>query len=282
MKTVLVRFLVASLALATGCIKSTTDSAVKPDGSATVTLSVRYALDAIEKMNKVPDSCTCWYVYQIHKDSVPAARKALAAFESGFDGKKVSDAWTQLGLRVTKSAVSDRDGWRILEIEASTANVADVNAKLASAMKTAGADEYLTKIPRYLHSRKLLPKLPRFYKTSDPAVVKAVIPVADFGQGVENLSPLREEERNKLEKQLTYMRNMRSFDDGEITVRVKLPGTIVSVDNAKQEGTDTVVLDLAGPRMDPDVISGQAKAKGLITVMLKIDPGTFKIPLEEG
>ena len=56
----------------------------------------------------------------------------------------------------------------------------------------------------------------------------------------------------------------------------------MSVDNAKQEGSDTVVIDLAGPRMDPDAISAQAKAKGQITVMLKIDPATFKIPLEEG
>jgi hypothetical protein len=282
MKNVFVCLLVISLALTTGCIKSAADSTVKPDGSATVKLSVRYAIDAYDKMVKVPDSCTCWYVYQVHKDSVPAARRALAAFESGFDGRKVRDAWTQLGLQVSQSSVSDRDGWRILEMEASTSNIADVNAKLASALKNAAHDEYITKIPWYLHTRKLLPKLPRFYKTADANVVKAVIPAGDFGEGMADLSPLRDEERNKLEKQLTYMRNMRSFDEGEIIVRVKLPGTIVSVDNAKQEGSDTVVLDLAGPRMNPDAIAAQAKAKGQITVMLKIDPATFKIPLEEG
>jgi hypothetical protein len=280
MKRAFLCALVVSVGLSTGCIKSSSDAAVKGDGSATVKLSVSYDADTFEnKVKKAPDSCTCWWVYQVHQDSLGAARRAISAFESGFNEKRLAEAWAKLGLQVSKSSSTTKNGWTTLEVEASAASVADFNAKLAAMLK-ANPDEYLTKLPWFLHTRKLLPRLPHFYKTSDPTVVKAVIPLADVGPELAELSPLSEEARTKLGKQLTYMRALRNFDEGQIKVRVKLPGTITAVENAKQEGSDTVVFDLSGPGVDPDVISAQGKAKGRATVTLKVDPATFKIPLE--
>lgn len=266
----------------TGCIKSSTETTVNKDGSITVKYSVAYLSHVYAKMKAAPDDCTCWKVYQIHSTTVPAARRALDSFEAGFDGSKVKDLWTKLGFTVTKAAAADREDWRVLEVEATAANVADLQAKVASGLKAMGKEEYLTMYPWYLHTRKLLPKVPRFFKTADPTVVKVVIPLGEVGSELTDLGDLNDQRRKMVSGQLTYMRTMKSFNEGELKNRIKLPGTIVSVENAKQEGTDTVVSDLKGPDMDADTISNESKQKGLITVMLKIDPASFKIPLENG
>lgn len=274
--------LVWVLASLTGCIKSSSDAVVKPDGSATVTMSVTYNTQMYEKLKAAPLDCSCWRVYQVHQDSVPIVYQELAAFERAFDTKALTQRWADLGLKVSRASVTDRDGWRTLEVEASATDVAEYDKKLLSAMKAAGPDPYITAIPWYLHTRKLLPKLPRFYKTADPGVVKAVIATTDNGAAIGDLSELNAEERDKLERQLTYMRGLRGFNQGEVKVRIKLPGTIVSVDNGTQEGSDVVVVAIEGSKVDPDWISKQAKAKGQVTVMLKVDPATFKIPLADG
>jgi hypothetical protein len=271
----------ALLGAQAGCVKSSSEAAVGADGATTIKLSVGYKVPNWDKIRAAPDDCTCWRVYQIHKDSLGAARRAIADFEAAFDARKLTERWTQLGLVVSKAAVSDRGEWRTIEVEATAANVTDVRAKLATALKAAGPDEYLTALPWYLHTRKLLPRLPRFQKTADPAVVKVTIPVADVGSEIADLAEMDEQEREKLKRQLTYMRALRAFDDGSLSVRVKLPGTIVSVENAKQEGTDVVVFGLEGPSIDPEALSSQARAKGQITATLRIDPATFKIPLED-
>jgi hypothetical protein len=264
----------------TGCIKSSTETTVKPDGSITVKYTVSYLTHVYAKMKSAPDDCTCWKVYQIHSSTVPAARRALDSFEAGFDGSRVKDVWTKLGFEVTKSSVAQREDWRVLEVEATAASLADLNKKLADGLKTMGKDEYLTMYPWYLHTKRLLPKVPRFYKTADPNVVKVQIPMGEVGSELADLGDLNDERRRMVSGQLTYMRTMKSFNEGELRNVVKLPGTIVSVENAKQEGADTVVSDLKGPDLNADAISGQSKQRGVITVMLKIDPATFKIPLE--
>jgi hypothetical protein len=279
MKKAFLCALVLALGLTTGCVKTTSEAAVKADGSATVKMSARYLISSIEKMKSVPDDCTCWKVYQIHELSVPAARRGLLAFEGEWDGRRVSDRWARLGLNVTKSSVSESDGWRVIDLEASTANVADYHAKLAAELKAAAKEEYLTAIPWYLHTRRLLPKLPRFYKTSDPTVVKAVVEVADVGAQIDALADLTPDERTILEKQLTYMKALRTFKQGEIKVLVRLPGTVVSVTNAKQDGTDGLSFDLKGDEVEPETVAAQAKAKGLITATFKVDPKTFTMPL---
>lgn len=280
MKKVFLWTLVAALGTAAGCIKSSSDVAIKADGSFSVKLSVSYLTSTYEKMKSAPLDCTCWRFYQIHKDSIPVARRALDAFEAGFDDKKVGAQWARLGLQVGRSSLTERDGFRVLEIEATGSSISDFNAKLAAALKAAGPDEYLTALPWFLHTRRIIPRVPRFMKTADPEVVKAVIPVGDVGDELAGLADLTEDAKGKLSSQLSYMRMMKAFDEGAIKVRVKLPGTIVSVENGTKEGTDTVVLDLKGPEIEPQTISNQAKAKGKITATLKIDPKTFKIPLE--
>jgi hypothetical protein len=279
MKKVILCALVAVFGIASGCVKSSTDASVKGDGSFVIKLSARYMISAHDKNKAVPDDCTCWKVYQIHELSVPAARRALLAFEAEWDPKKITDRWTRLGLNVSKAALSEDDGWRVIDVEASGANIADVHAKLAAELKAAGKDEYLTALPWFLHTRKLLPRLPRFIKTADPTVVKAVIAIGDVGSELGALAELTEDERSILGKQLTYMKAMRMFKHGELKVRMKLPGTITSVENARPEGTDGLVFELQGDAVDPEAVSAQAKAKGLITATLKVDPKAFTIPL---
>jgi hypothetical protein len=279
MKQVLYFSMVVAVGMTTGCIKSSAESSVNADGTATVRLWVAYQTSTFESMKKAPLDCTCWRIYQIHKDSIAAARRALDSFEASFEAKKVSERWTSLGLTVTKAAVSEANGWRILEMEASAADIAAASSRLAKEM-AAGGDEFLTALPWYLHTRKLLPKLPRFYKTAEPDVVKVTIPVADVGPELADLSELNEEKSKKLRTQLGYMRTMKSFDDGEIKVRMKLPGTILSVENGKQEGSDVVLLDVKGSDVEPQSISAQARTRGLVTAKLRVDPKTFKIALE--
>jgi hypothetical protein len=280
MKRVSFFALVLGLVSATGCIKSTSEAAVKPDGSVSVKLSIAYQVSNFDKIRSVPDDCTCWRVYQVHPDSVPVARRAIAAFAAAFDARKLTDNWSKLGLTVTKANVSESDNWKTIDVEASAASVADFHTKLAAALKAAGPDEYITAIPWYLHTRKFLPRLPRFYKTADPTVVKAVIPISDVGADVGSLATLTPDARHNLERQITYMKALRAFNQGSMTVRVKLPGTIVSAENAKTEGADVVVFTLDGRSVEPETISSLAKAKGEIIAMVKIEPATFKIALD--
>jgi hypothetical protein len=278
MSKTLLSALIVGACLSTGCIKTSNETAVKADGTASVKMSVRYKTDTYASMKKAPLDCTCWRIYQVHKDSIPAAMRALADFESSFDAAKVSEKWSKLGLDVSKAAVTESDGWRVLEMEATVPSVAEYHAKLAEASK-AWKDEYLTAIPWYLHSRKLMPRLPRFYRTSEPDVVKAVIPVADVGPELKDIAELEEAEHKKLRTQLGYLRTLKAFDEGAIRVRVELPGTIQSVENASQDGS-AVVFEIKGPDVTPEGISAQAAARGQIVAKLKIDPATFKIPLE--
>jgi hypothetical protein len=280
MKKVFLCSLVVAVGMTAGCVKTSADSTVKGDGSVTVKLSARFMISAIEKMKSVPDDCTCWKVYQIHELSVPSARRALNAFEAEWDGRRVTDHWSKLGLTVSKAAVTEDDGWRVIDVEASAPNVVAVQQKIEAELKSVAKDEYLTVIPWYLHTRRLLPRLPRFAKTSDPTVVKVTVPVSENGSQVDALADLSEDERTTLGKQLTYMKAMRMFKHGELKVNVRLPGTIQSVENAKQEGADGLSYELKGQDVEPDTVSALAKAKGLITATLKIDPKTFTIPLD--
>src|SRR5436189_3223513 len=96
MKKAFFGLLVVVVGLAsTGCIKSSTDTTVNADGSVSVKFTVSYLTHVYAKMKAAPDDCTCWKVYQIHSTTVPAARRALDSFESGFDGARVKDFWTK-------------------------------------------------------------------------------------------------------------------------------------------------------------------------------------------
>lgn len=280
MKKVFLCSLVVAVGMTAGCIKTSADSTVKGDGSVTVKLSARFLISAIDKMKSVPDDCTCWKVYQIHELSVPSARRALAAFESEWDGRRITDHWSKLGLTVTKAAVTEDDGWRVIDIEATAPNVVQCQSKIEAELKAVAKDEYLTVIPWYLHTRRLLPRLPKFAKTSDPTVVKVTVPVSENGSQLDALADLSEDEKTTLGKQLTYMKAMRMFKHGEVKVHVRLPGTIQSVENAKQDGPDGISFEIKGLDVEPETVAAQAKAKGLISATLKVDPKTFMIPLD--
>lgn len=273
---------ILAICVSPGCIKTSSQATVKNDGSATVTMRVACQAETLHSIRTAPDSCTCWNYYQIHEKSIPAARREFSAFESEFDPEQLKTRWSRLGLQVSKASMSESGGWKTLEIEASTESTAAYYSKLANMTKLFGPDEYLTALPWYLHTRKLLPKFPRFHKTADPTVVKVTIPVGDSGSEIAGLSDLTEAQRNNLNVQLRYLRSNKAFDIGEIRVSVKLPGTIISVENATKDGTDGVRFEVRGQDVTPETIASQAKAKGMITAMLKIDPAAFKIPLEEG
>jgi hypothetical protein len=269
--------------VATGCIKTSTESSVSNDGSATVKMSMGYKKEVIENFKSLIET-------NMGDDDEHggAAKDGFAKFESAFDDKKVAEEWKKLGLEVAKASTIDKDGWKKVEIEGSLKNVseyarkhADAMKKLAAAAESGGPMDAMSGMDP---AKLSLPSMPRFYKTDQPNVAKVVLNSGDSSSQnaqLDKFEDMSDEEREQIEMGLDQMRSMFGLDDMKIQLKVKLPGKILSVSNAKQDGDNGLTFELLGSNFTVDTIANMAKTKGMITATIQIDPKEFKIPLED-
>jgi hypothetical protein len=267
--------------VATGCIKTSSDSVISNDGAATVKMSVGYKKEVIANLKAMVEA-------QMGDDEESKdAEEGFAKFESGFDDKRVAEEWKKLGLEVAKSSTTDKDGWKKIEIEGSVKNVSEYNRKHADAMKKLMSDAEggpMDALNAMDPSKLGLPSLPRFYKTDQPNVAKVVLNSSDMGSQnahMPEIEDMSDEDREQFEMVLDQMRGLMGLDDLRVELKVKLPGKVLSVSNAKQEGENTIVFEMLGTNFSLDTITNLAKTKGQITATLQIDPKEFKIPLED-
>jgi hypothetical protein len=278
----------ASLILAafvgSGCIKTAADSTVNNDGTASVKMKFSYKKEVIENLKSMIEA-------QMGGEDGDAeggeAAEGFKKFEAGFDDKKVAEEWKKLGLEVAKSATTDKDGWKGVEIEGSVKNISEYNRKHADAMKKIASeaeDNPMNAMSQMDPGKLALPGLPRFYKTAQPNVAKIVMNSTETGAQNDKMAQFEEmgdEEREQFEMALDQMRGMFGLDDMKIEMRIKLPGKILSVSNAKQDGPNTLVFELLGSNFNVDTMANMAKTKGQISATLEFDPKEFKIPLED-
>jgi hypothetical protein len=190
-------------------------------------------------------------------------------------------------MDVAKSSTTDKDGWKKVEIEGTVKNIAEYNRKHSEVLKKMAAETEAGPMEQLqqMDAAKLgLPSMPRFYKTDQPNIAKVVLNSDEGGSKnakLEQFEEMSDEEREMIESQLDQVRGLFGLDDMSIQLKIKLPGKVLSVSNAKQDGENGIVFELLGKNFNVDTIANMAKSKGHITATIQIDPKEFKIPLED-
>jgi hypothetical protein len=266
--------LVAITLVLGGCFKSTAESSIKSDGTATIKMSMAYKTEVLANLKSQLDQAI-----EMLGDGNPEIAKAkeqLGKVDDAFNEKKVAEEWKKLGLEVGKSSSSEKDGWKGFEIEASTKNVAEYNRKYAETHKSSSDMERMGD-----PAKMSLPRFPKFYKTAQPNVAKVSIAWRDasaMDQQMDQLEGLSDDDRAQAEEQFDAQRAMMGLDEMKVQIRVKLPGKILTVSNAKQEGDNTLVFELLGSSLS---LSTLPKMLQVPSATIQIDPKEFKIPLED-
>jgi hypothetical protein len=267
--------ILAAAVLATGCFKVASETAVKNDGSATVKLSMSLKSEVIQTVKAQIDQAI-----EMLGDEHPELAKAKEHFdkmEAAFDEKKAAAEWKKLGLEVTKSSSSDKDGWKGFEVEGSAKNVAAYNKQYAESRKSSKNDDAMGPDP----SAFSVPHFPKFYKTDQPNVAKVVLAWREPSPRearMGDLENMTDEMKEQIEMSLDQARSQMSLDDLKVEMKLKLPGKILSVSNCKQDGDDGLLFQFLGSGLSVDSI---AKVNQLPTATFQFDPKEFKIPLED-
>jgi hypothetical protein len=269
--------------VAGGCIKSSNDATVGGDGSAKIKMSIGYKKEVIDNIKAMIDA----QMGGEDESGGDGPAEGFAKFEASFDDKKIAEQWKKHGLEVAKSSTAEKDGWKSVEIEGSVKNVTEYARKRAATMKEmqdAASEGPMAAMSEMSADRLALPAVPRFYKTDQPNVAKVVLETGDMGskpEGMPDFEEMSDEEREQVEMGFDQMRAMFGLDDLKIGLRMKLPGKILSVSNAKKEGDDVIVFELLGSNLTVDTMAEMGRTKGQVSATLQFDPTTFKIALED-
>jgi hypothetical protein len=264
---------------ATGCFKVASDSAVSKDGSATVKLTMSYDTETLDKIKAQMDAA----IEMMGEDNpeIAEAKAAVDKIGEAFDPKKAGDEWKKLGIDVSKSSAIEKDGWKGFEMEGTIKNLADYNRKHAEAAESRksgkGADSPMGGDP----SAFAVPRMPRFFKTDQPNVAKVVLAWREPSQRddqLEMIENMSDEEREQVEAVFDMQRAEMNLDNLRVEMRVKLPGKVLSVSNAKQEGEDVVIFQFLGSNLTLD---NMPKMRDIPSATMQFDPKEFKIPLED-
>jgi hypothetical protein len=272
MKKVASLSLIAAVLAMGGCFKQSAESTIKNDGSATVKLSLSYKTEVVKQILEQIEQAS-----EMMGDSpeLEKAKERMAKVEEAFSDKKAAEEWKKLGLEVTKSTSSEKDGWKGFEIEGSAKNISEYNRKVAESKKAGAEDD------KEDPARFAIPRFPKFYKTDQPNVAKIVLGWRDSSQTdaqMKQLENIPDEQREQIQEAFEAQRAMLSLDDLKIQLRIRLPGKILSVSNAKQDGENTLVFEMLGSSINLDTLS---KLGQLPSATMQFDPKEFKIPLED-
>jgi hypothetical protein len=275
-KLVLIPMLAGTLVIG-GCFKLSSDSTINSDGSATVKLTMVHKSEILETMKAQLDQAV-----EMLGDDNPEISKARDQFEklgSAFEEKNAAAEWKKLGLEVTKSSSSDKDGWKGFEMEGSAKNVADYNRKHADSKK-ASESRANDRMGGPDAAAFAVPRLPRFYKTDQPNVAKVVLTWRDNSRQDRMFEDekMTDEVKEQVEMGLEGARAQMDLDSLKVEMKVKLPGKILSVNNCKQEGDNVLVFSFLGSSLTADSMPQMMKQA---SATLQIDPKEFKIPLED-
>jgi hypothetical protein len=261
-----------------GCFKLSSESTINNDGSMAVKLAMTHKAEILEMIKAQIDQA----IEMVGEDNpqITKARDQFAKIGAAFDEKNAAAEWKKLGLEVSKSSSTDKDGWKGFEIEGSAKNVAEYNKKQEASRKAAEsrASDPMSGGPD--PSAFSVPRMPRFYKTDQPNVAKVVLAWRDPSKqdAMFEQEKLDDDQKEKLEMGLDQARTMMDLDSLKIEMKYKLPGKILSVSNCKQEGDHTLVFSLLGTGLTADSMPQLMK---LPTATIQIDPKEFKIPLED-
>src|ERR1043166_7031068 len=102
--------------VAPGCIKITSETAIKNDGGATMKFAAGYKLEVLEfikaQLKQIPGG-------DEEDEEGPAAKfnEGINKINDLLNDKKASEDLKKAGFEVSKSAATDKDGWKTLEVE---------------------------------------------------------------------------------------------------------------------------------------------------------------------
>lgn len=281
MKKLLIVFPLCLALLASGCLKMNSETAIKGDGSATMKFSMGYKLDAVEKIkSQIPGGGE-------EDDDSPGPGKAfhdgMAKMNDALDAKKMSEKFKSYGLEVSKAESGDKDGWKMLTIEASTKNLAETYKKMAASPDMAEAAKPMKEL-----GMGPAGFMPHFYKTdkADVATVSLIPPLGPLldqlpQNPLEAIENMDDEQREQVEGFVEQFRTMLSLDELKFEIKIKVPGKILSVQGAKKDGDDGFAFSLLGKDMSLDSVKTLFGLKSGVSATFQFDPATFKLVLED-
>ncbi len=269
------------------CIKQGQEATIKADGTATVKLTMGIKTEVIENLRAMIESMGGG-----DDDQSGEVTGVFDKLTAALDDKKIGEEWKKMGLEITKSSTTEKDGWKTVDLEASIKNVSEYSKKYAEwqkAMqeKVSGGMQNPKEMLNAL-DKMLLPAIPRFYKTDKANIVKVgVTPRMGnmFDKMDENpLSKLEEmgdEERAMFDAQMNQMRAMFALDEMKVEMKYTLPGKVTAVSGLKQDG-NTVTFSMLGKNIGIDTIKDVATmGKNGMTATVQIDEKDWKIALED-
>ncbi|HYC76041.1 MAG TPA: hypothetical protein VEI02_00300 [Planctomycetota bacterium] len=264
MKIVRCAFVSAAVLMTAGCTKLSQNSTLKNDGSATL---------------KITSSALVSVLEQIGKQQPPSeAPKPL---------DRLSEAtWVatlkKTGADVVKSATTEADGWRTVEVEVALKDYAAWSKKRSeatAAMVSAAAVNF--------DEPPLGGLAARFYKTDKPNVAKVslgtplAVQLAQAKSQLEKLAAIPEDQIEQLEEQLAQRRDEAHLDDFRLEARLTVPGKILQTKGCKADGDAAVVFKLSGADLGIDGIKTSFGLKDGVWATFEFDPKEFKIALED-
>lgn len=275
----------AAALLCSSCVKSTKESAFKADNTATVKMSMGYKLDAVEAVKG--------FIEQQMGGEEDGEEGPGAKIDEGlakiFNEKKIAEDMKKSGVELSKSTMTEKDGYKTVELEGV---VKDVNAwvkkaaeleKEAEAMgESMGEDgPDLEKLPIF----QSLMMAPKFYKTDKPDVAKVVV-IPSLGDKMpegafDQLEEMDDDQREQVETFMNMIRGMISLDEMRVEMKTKLPGKILSTKGCKQEGEDTMVFSMKGADIGLDGVKNLFGLKDGVYCTFQFNPQEMKIVLED-
>ncbi len=254
-----------------GCWKSDTKAVLKADGSGTMTYESSYKLESIEAVKERMEEMRA-RAEENGRDPGPQMEQAetrIKDFTNGFEPAKVTADLKAKGIEVKSATPFEKDGWKGVKVEATFADINQV-LDLARAQREAARaaeEEARGGGEEEGQPRRRGGMMGRMGRMGSQTDASASIPVsfkktdaANVGQAV--LIPPRQAPgggegggqggRRGGQGGGRMGADIPGMDEIRRTLRLTLPGKIVETTNCKQEGENTVILDIKGSDMQPD------------------------------
>ncbi len=272
--------LVAIALLAGACVKADTKTAVKADGSGTVSVELSYKLEAIESAKGRAEEMRA-RAEEAGREGPDQAQmdEQLATFVGNFDPEKATAEMKSRGFDVKKAEAFEKDGWKGVKLEGSFADINQVLAadrtKREAARATAEAARTTAEagaqggeggrggrggMARMMGGRTRgtdtsAPFVAQFVTTDTPNIGRAIL-----------MAPRENRQRGGQGGNAAGGAGGRGgrggqggqggmgtgMEDMKRTLTISLPGKITETVNCKKVDDNTVSFDVKGTDMQPD------------------------------
>ena len=267
-----------------GCIKQKSSIVINNDATGTIDMEAGYSVEALEAIAEFIESMGDHIGADMGEDPL----EKLEQVETKFSEKELVKKMKEAGVEVTSAKTTEKDGWKLVSLKG---KVKDVNSWIEFSEKeaekarrseededgSAGLDGLASQMTSI-----------RFYKTAREGIGEVVlIPPIDtdeMNMGPEGMDPeeMPEGMEEIMDAQLDAMKEKFSLNDMDLTVRVTLPGKIVSTKgcNKAPQEEKTVVFSFKGTQISFSGMKDFFGMKDGVSAEFEIPQGC-KIKFEE-